>query len=169
LALLAGVLGWCWRHAHRRDDRALARLLTTAGIVVVTGLVTAATTHPSPFGTSAHLFRWLWPVSAFVTFTIVVAVVRALGHRPEQVVALVAVLASTTAVLVAVNLPASNQGISTPPWAIPVARDLTAQMTGLEREGPLFVDVSQLFDPYGPAVMAELSRRDIQFIVRPTW
>ena len=165
LAVVALVLTWCGRDAHRRRDRTAVRLVITAGLVLVAGLVTTGTASPGGLGTSIHLFRWLWPTAAFVWFAVIVTLLRRVGDRPARSLALVVALTLATVVLVGLNLPASDQGVSTPPWAIPVARDLTGHMAVLEGEGPLFVDWQPFIDVYGSAVIAELNRRDIPFVV----
>ena len=126
------------------------------------------------FGVPPHQFRWLWPVSAFITFAIVTLVVRRDWSHPSNPANrfrwnATATLALVTAVVALGNLPTNNQrsGPSHDDWAIPVVRDLNAQMGALEGEGTLLIDVQRIrfAEPYSGPVMAELQRRDIPFVV----
>ena len=68
--------------------------------------------HPlGLFGASSHVYRWLWPLAAFVTFVFVIALVRyALTVvRPVVLVAIFAVVATLFAVW---NIPTTDQGAS---------------------------------------------------------
>ncbi len=68
------------------------------------------------------------------------------------------------------NLPTSDQGTINLPGSIEVVEDLNGQLGPLEGAGPFLVDVPDRFsDPYGSAVMAELQRRDIPFVVQKGW
>ncbi|MGI8796881.1 MAG: hypothetical protein ACR2IR_09935 [Acidimicrobiia bacterium] len=169
LTVLAGVLAWCVWDARRRRDRVSALAVVTAVVALLVGLATAGR-GPFIFEFIApHVLRWLWPIGAFVTFAVVATLARRLGRRPARTSWLVGTFALVTAVFAALNLPSSNQaqGPSADEWSIPVLRDLGRQMTVLEDQGPLLVDLegTGFDDPYGVAVMAELQRRRVSFLV----
>ena len=168
LTVLAAVLGWCVWDAHRRRDRVSVFAVATAVVALLVGLATAGR---GPFiiaFIAPHVLRWLWPVGAFVSFAVVATLARRLGRRPARASWLTGTFALITAVFAALNLPTSNQaqGPSADEWSIPVVRELGRQMTVLEGQGPLLVDLETAFDdPYGVAVMAELQRRGVPFLV----
>jgi hypothetical protein len=102
-------------------------------------------------------------------FAIVASLVRA---RPLQPYAreIVAVLLGATALVAVRNLPftPSANGPQSQSWAIAGVREVRPQLATLEGQGPFLVDglFDVVFDPYGTAVVAELQRRDIPFVVR---
>jgi hypothetical protein len=170
LAVLAALLVWCARATRRRRDREASRAVATAAVALLAGLATAGRVPLGPVGIPPHQFRWLWPLAAFVSFALVATLARWLARGPTRLASLVGAFALATAVLAALNLPTSTQavGVNTPEWSIPVVRELGRQMTALEGKGPLLVDdlVQQAFnDPYGTAVLAELQRRGVPFVV----
>lgn len=164
VAVLAAVL---W-DARRRGDRVAAAAVSTALVAGGGGLLTAWNLPFGFFGVSAHQFRWLWPVAAFVTFALVTWVVRRVSGAGGVRRAVVVLTAVTAAVAVA-NLPTDNQrtGPSRDDWAIPVVRELNRQMGVLEDEGTLLLDPegTQFAEPFTGPVMAELQRRGIPFVV----
>jgi hypothetical protein len=167
--VLAAVLVWCVWDARRRRDRVSSLAVATAVVALVVGLATAGR-GPFIFAFIApHVLRWLWPIGAFVSFAVVVTLARRLGRRPVRASWLSGTFALVTAVFAALNLPTSNQaqGPSADEWSIPVIRELGRQMTVLEGRGPLLVDLegAGFDDPYGVAVMAELQRRGVPFLV----
>ncbi|HEY4396550.1 MAG TPA: hypothetical protein VGO28_02645 [Acidimicrobiia bacterium] len=168
LLVVAVVLGWCWWGARRHHDRVASRILATAGIVLACALVSAGRTPTTVFGTEPHVYRWVWPVAAFVALAVAVAIVRRLARFSLQITGAFAVVAVVFGVL---NLPTSNQGggPNAQQDAIPAAHDLDRKMGALEQDGPLLID--DLFkvvfaDPYGGAIMAELQERGIPFVVQ---
>jgi len=167
LAGLAAVLAWCARDARRRRDRDALRVVATAAVAVVAGLATAGRTPLGVFGLAPHQFRWLWPLAAFVSFAVAATLARRLRREAAPLVGAFALVAVVPAVL---SLPTSSQAVSpnSLQWSIPTVRDLGHQMAALEGEGPLLVDdlfYGRFTDPYGTAVLAELQRRGIPFVV----
>jgi hypothetical protein len=139
----------------------LVRALLTGGVLLALAVLTASRVPEGLFGVPPHQFRFLWPIAAFVTFSVVATGLRA---TPARVA--VPVLAVVTAVVTALGLPATNQGISHRPGAMEVIRDIEPQLSSLEGEGPLVID--QLFDvfgdPYGAAVLLGLRDRGVEFV-----
>jgi len=164
LALLAAVVGWCAWDARRRRDRESSRAVATAVIGLLVGLATTGRTLRSSFGIAAGHFRWLWPLAAFVTFAVVSTLARRLARCPARATSLVGAFALAAVIFAALNLPSSNQGKSTPDWPVAAARDLGRQLAGLEDEGTLLV-LPPFTDHYKTAVLAELQRRGIPFVV----
>ncbi|HUH01493.1 MAG TPA: hypothetical protein VML75_05820, partial [Kofleriaceae bacterium] len=163
LAVLAAVLAVAVRDARRRGDRMNLTMITTAVVALAVALLTAGRAPVNAFGTTAHQFRWLWPLSVFVALLIFTTIVRRLRTRSMAVVVGCALI---TAVFVVWNLPASDQGISAPPESIPVVRDLEGQMRDVDFEGTVLVEGTTRFaDPYSPAVMAALQRQGVEFVV----
>jgi hypothetical protein len=172
LAILAAVLAGCGWDARRRHDRVSMWALATAAVAVAIGLVTAGQGPVTAFGkVTAHTFRWLWPLGAFVFFAVAVSLGRRLARRAvaSAPVALVGVFTLATVAVAALNLPFSDEGggPNSFEYAIPAAGDLAQHMGSLDGQGPLLID--DLFqgafaDPYGGAAAAELQRRGIPFV-----
>lgn len=173
LALLGAALaagGWL---ASRRGSRDAARAAAGAAVAVIAALVTAASVPIGLFGLTPNQFRWLWPIAAFTGFAVLALVGVLAPHLRSVPLSLPLLIACTsaTAVLAALNLgtgPAtpSNSGAR----SMEVAHELNKQLGVLEGRGPVLVRLPPVFnDPYGSAVMAELARRDISFLVVPEW
>lgn len=154
--------------ASRRRDSVAATALATAAVAVVAGLLTAGRAPRGLFGIAPHQFRWLWPVSAFVTLALLVTVARRLSPRPVPVRAAVAGLALATLVFSLLNLPSYNHrvGPSRDVAAIPVIDGLDAEMDALEGQGPVLIDISdEVFaNPYSTPIMHALQRHGIEFV-----
>ena len=163
LAVLVAVLALAIRETRGRADRMNLRMILTAVVALAVALLTAGRAPISTFGTTAHLFRWLWPLSVFVALVVFTTIVRRFG---TQSIAVVAGCALVTAVFAVWNLPTSNQGISTRRESIPIMRDLERQMRDIEFAGTVLVDGRPRFaDPYNPGVMAALQRQGVEFVV----
>jgi hypothetical protein len=173
LAVLATVLVWCAWYARRNKDHQLVGAVVTASVAVVASLGTTA--HVSRFSSLTqfaifvpHTLRFLWPVAAFVFFVVLVTVVSLLRRLRVPVVSLVGGLVIVAVAFAALNLPTgTGTGPNSQEWAIPTLRRLEQQVGVLEHRGPLLVD--DLFNHFGspyPAVLPELQRRGISFVVK---
>ena len=163
LGALLGLAGW---GARRRGDLPAERACTGALVAVVVGLVSASVVPIGVLGVLVHLFRWLWPIVAFVGFALVATLLDTLPKgRPGRVG--IAGLVALTGVVAVLNLPAGPPSLSnSTPEQMRTARELNAGLGAFDDDGPVLVRPPQVFnDPYGPAVMAELARRDIPFVV----
>ena len=170
LVVLAGVLVVCARASWARSDRTAFNAVVTAAFLAVLALATAARTPTPPdgFGTAAYQLRWVWPVAAFVWFAVILTLVRRVSVLPSRKFAAASVLSLVTVLAVVGTVPTSNQGTNVPSRSEPRARALLAQLGPLRGRGPLlFTTFGNVFDPYGPAVVAELRRRGIPFFVSP--
>jgi hypothetical protein len=169
LAILAAVLAGCGWDARRRRDRVSTWALATAAVALAIGLVTAGRGPVTAFGNvTAHTFRWLWPLGAFVFLAVAVSLSRRLARRAVTS-ALVGVFTLATVTVAVLDLPFTAQrgGPNSFEYAIPAARDLARHMGSLDGQGPLLID--DLFhgafaDPYGGAAAAELQHRGIPFV-----
>jgi hypothetical protein len=164
LAALAGVLAGLARGARLRGDRESLALVVVAALLVVLAVVSGVETPSGTHGTIAYQLRWLWPVSAFVSFAVVGAVAgrfasSALAVRRGSLVALAATLA-----FAALNVPASDQGTTAAPTALPVARSLAREVAAADLDGPLLVHCGEgVFDPYCEAVLVVLQDQGVEF------
>jgi hypothetical protein len=168
LVVVGAILAVCAWDARRRHDRESVAALATAAVALGAVILTSGRAPATLFGIAAHQSRWMWPLSAFLWFAVVVTILRRFESRPVPASVLVGGLALVIAVVVALNLPASNQGASSIASAIPVARTLGDQLDDLDVDGTVVVTGSASFaDPYGSAVLAALARNHIDFVVGP--
>ena len=135
LAAVAAVPGWRWHAAQRRSAGEAAVAVVGAGVLIVLSLLPAGGSGPADGAERRR--RWM-AVS----------------------------LAAVTAAVSLANVPASDQGTTAPGWTVPVARRLDDAVAAAGVEGPLLVTCGEhVVDPYCEAVMAELQRRDVPFVV----
>lgn len=167
LLVVAGVLAWCWWGARRGRDRVASRIIMTAAVALVCALISAGRTPTTVFGTEPHVFRWTWPVAAFVVLAIAVALVRRFARLSVAITGGCALVAVTVGIL---NLPTSSQGggPNTQQYAIPAIRGLDRDMGALKKDGPLLIDdpFKAFANPYAAAVLAELQDRNIPFVAK---
>ncbi len=171
LLVIAAIFVICARDARRRRDTEARRAVTTAAIAILVGLYTAGTVPRTVFGVAPHQFRWIWPVAAFMTF----AALATYGARVLQLSSgrragvLVVSFVGITALVAVLNLPTyrAHAGPTADSYAIPVVRDLDSQLGGLKGYGTLLYDFHnvQFAEPYSTAIMAELQRRGVPFVV----
>lgn len=176
LIVLAAVLAWCAWDGRRRHDRVAVWAIGTAAFGLLVALVTAGQGPVTVFGTvTAHTFRWLWPLSAFVFLAVAVTLARRFGRARRGAVgptSLVAGFACVTVVIAGLALPYADEGLGpnseTYAYAPPGIKDLARHMQPVEEEGPLLIDdlfFGPFADPYGWAVAAEVQRRGVDFVV----
>lgn len=171
LGALLTILVWCAWDARRRRDHVAWWAIATAVVALAAALVTAGQGPVTIFGTvTAHTFRWLWPMGAFVFFAVVAANVRRLTGSATVSPRLIGVFVLATVAVAALTVPRADDGLSpnSQQYAIPAIRDLNRHMGALEGQGTLVIDgVHETFaTPYGWAVIAELQRRGIPFVAR---
>jgi hypothetical protein len=156
------------RAVYRSGDRTMVTALAGALVLVVTALVTAKLTPAAPeLGSTAVRMRWLWPVGTFLAFALAGSVLRFVVRlKPGWLRWLVLWAAGGTAWLVGFTIPVSNQGTVASDAATGLARDLARDLPVAELPSPLLVDCRErVGEPYCEAVMAELQRRDVDFVV----
>jgi hypothetical protein len=169
LAVLGGVLGAALVGARRRGDRPGADGAVVACVALGAAWLTAVRLPLGLLGVQPHQLRWLWPVAAFVTFALLVQGVRWCSGRPGRAWRAAVGLTAATVAVAALSLPGHNPG-SGPAGdtdATPTFRQLREQMAVLEDEGQLQLDLRgiRFAEPYSGAVMVELQRRGIPFVV----
>ena len=72
----------CSDRALLRRSPERTRAIATAGVLIAAGLVTAGRMPLGVFGfVTSHTFRWLWPLSAFVSLAVGMAIARPLKRR----------------------------------------------------------------------------------------
>ena len=173
LGAVGGLLWWCLRRARRSTGATGATAateatgatavsgLTMAAVVLVVTLITANQTPSTPAGTVAYQLRWLWPVAFFVWLAVVSYGLRRRTDRRLSVGLLAATVAFS-----ALNIAWTNQGTSVPEASMPVARDLVRALDDAEIQGPVLVDTNEsLWDGYTEAVLFELQREGIEFVI----
>lgn len=170
LVLLGAGLALLTWAAVRRRDRVCVAVLGTAAVVLVGALLTAGRVPPvaplrTSFGVAPHHIMWMWVIHAYLALALAVTAFRLLDHRAVRTGVLVGAMTVTTVVIAAANLPTADQGAVGPPEAFPVSRALGDGLADLDREEPVLVRAPGGFDPYGPAVIAELQERGIPFVV----
>jgi hypothetical protein len=167
LLIVAALLALIARTAFRNTRDVAGTAAATGLVALLAGVVTAGRILVGLFGLiSSHVFRWLWPLAAFVTFVFLVAVVQYLQRRvrPAAIVAGFAVIA---VVFMALNLPTTDQNPDGTTSSIPVARDIGKQLSVLRGKGPLAVDTAHVTfeDVYPSYVLAALQHYGIDFKV----
>jgi len=168
LAVLVALISLAAWAGIRARDRTVVAAAALAGTLLAAALVTAVQTPTGQFGTVAYQARWLWPVGAFITFALLVAVLRLWRPRPAPVRAWwpAAAFAALAVVAAAATLPAANNGTTAPPSTYPVARELTTAVARADLPPRVEVACREgVFDPYCEAVMAQLQDRGTGFTV----
>jgi hypothetical protein len=167
IGIVVALLGIVVLLARRRRDRHVVTLAILAAVALAFGWYTIAQITTLVVGVSSHTFRILWSVAAFVTFALLLGVVRALRASAMRYVMPIA--AAGILVVSVANLPAaaSSGGAQVDAWAMPVVRDIDRQLGALAPDAPILADWPGIgfADPYSFSFTAELRRRDIPFVV----
>ena len=117
-----------------------------------------------------HTFRALWAIGPFTVFAVAAALVGARSDAPLRTRPVVFTSATVAFVVGVLALPATNygDGPNSQAWAVGPARSLSAQLESLEGQGPFLVDdlfTARFAEPYSGALVAELQRRNVPFVV----
>jgi hypothetical protein len=172
LAFVGAALAWCAWDARRRHDTPLGRAVATTFIALGVGLLTAGRAPLGPVAflrISPHLFRWLWPLAVFLTFTFATTLLLRFARDARATRLLVGGSSLVTMAFAGLNLPTSTAGTSQDNAVIPAVRELTGRISRADLEGPLLADdLYQLGfgDAWGPPVLAAIQRRGISFVLR---
>jgi len=158
-AALAALAAW---QAWRERSRAWASALGVAALAVAATFVTLSLLPINEaFGIGAHQVRPVWPVVLFGTAVVAATLLR--RWRRADVV-----LPAFAVVLAVLAVPAHNPrtGPSADAAAIPIVRDLVAQMDEIDSAGLVYVDLTTLrfAEPYSTPVLLELQRRGVEFV-----
>ena len=161
LAAVALVLAACWFGARRRRDAVARTGLVVAGVAMAFGIAAVVTQPLSGVGLTGHQLRYLWPIGAFATAMVLLAIT---ARRAALAAPLLAIV-----VLSVLNLPASSStvGPANDTDVMPVVRDLASQLDDLDVDEPLLYDTSgiRFAEPWTSAIMAALVERGIDFEV----
>jgi hypothetical protein len=168
LASLLAQLGLFLRASHSTGDRTAVTALAAGLVLVVAALVTAKLTPATPEpGSTAARVRWLWPVGTFLAFALAGAALRFVVRlKPGWYRPLVLWAAGGTAWLVGFTIPVSNQGTVASDASARLARHVVDDLSAAELPRPLLVECRERVGaPYCEAVLAELRRHDVDFVV----
>jgi len=166
LALVVVVLVGATVWARRGRGRAAFAAPLTALVALGAGVVTAARTPIGVLGPVVGNVRWLWPVTAFTIFALVLGVVGARRTSvPGHSVGVVA--GAVLVALTVVNLPPSYDFPITASdrERRPVLVDLLSQLRTADITGPVLIDRSRgaFTEPYSFPVLGVLQDRGIEF------
>ena len=171
LLALGAILAASAVYARRNDDAVARNAVATAALAVVCALITATLMPETLFGSvTPHTFRALWAIGPFTVFAVAAALVGARSDAPLRTRPVVFTSATVAFVVGVLALPATNygDGPNSQAWAVGPARSLSAQLGSLEGQGPFLVDdlfTARFAEPYSGALVAELQRRNVPFVV----
>jgi hypothetical protein len=153
---------------HRRVDRAMVAGAVIGVVAVVVAVLSLARLPVDAFGFTAHKARWLWPIGAYLTAFVLVALLRLEVPRNHRQAVVSACLAGGVALVATV--PTSYQLVSPSQYEVgsqDAARALREAVAGLEGRGVVFLDLSRRSfpDPYNDTIAAEMAARGIPFRV----
>jgi hypothetical protein len=156
------------RHIGCRPLATMARFTTVA---LVAGLFTLASSPINITGFAVHGMRWLWPIAALGTATLLYGVLVMVRSGPgwARVGAPAAVLG--LALVVAASNLATYRSQSWGPvltaHELLAAQELVAGLDAIEGRGTVLVDVSgvRYGEPYTGLILAELQDRGIPFVL----
>ena len=167
VAVLAVVIaaGWYQRSRPLLTLGVLAASALTAALISMVLLPFIVLVPSGVLGVSPHQMRWLWPISALVLLTPLVAVAE---WAPVRRVVVPVGLAAT-AVLSVLNLPtqAAPEGPTADRRYTETTRALVDQLSSYRPAGPVLFDASVLrfAEAYSGPVLAELGRQGVDVVV----
>jgi hypothetical protein len=160
LAILAVVLTGLAIVTRRRGDRMGAAAVAVSVASLIGAVLTTATMPIGILGITPHQLRWLWPISLFVTFTILVVLTRMVRREVAIGATLVAVVVLSVAAIPRAE-PAGGPAQSA--LAIPLLSDIAEQLREAGIEGPVVFDpgIERFAEPYTATVQDQLDRLGI--------
>lgn len=165
VALMVGVAV-----AGRRWSRpGLAAMGAVTALSLVGGVAALAVTPVNAIGVSSHQMRWLWPLGALASATLLTAVVVGASRWPggaRWAVAAVGGLAVLAAVATVPTHVAASGGPDSETAARPAADELVDDLGDLRGRGTVLFDPLALRfgEPYSGRVFAELQHLGIPFV-----
>jgi hypothetical protein len=155
--------------AWRRRDRPVAVAVVVVAVALVVAVLSLAISPFGPLGLTPHQMRWLWSIAAFVTWVVLVGVLRAVAHRRKVASvgdAALALLIAAAAVA-AVPFYAQAAGPATFQDQLPTGRMLADQLETYRPAGSVVVIASDLrfTESYSTVVMSVLQREGVDFRV----
>ena len=171
LVVLVAVLIAAFVLTRRSGDEITPPGVVLIGVALLVALFTAVITPVDPvFGVVAHKVRWLWALGAFIAAVLVGALLQAAARRSTVTATRASWVAVAVGVVVSLLTIPTYRVVAGPvdqPEAWAGAEALREQLGPLEGTGTVFVDLEGIVfaEPYSWALMAELARRDIPFLV----
>lgn len=167
VAALGVVLGSV---ARRAGDRTSVIGLVTVVFAVGLAFLSVAQAR-SAFGLiTASYVRWLWPISLLAWTALAGTAVRALQRTPwlragrRRTSSIAVGLAALAVVVSALAVRTADHGTASAPWAVGATRTLSRQtIPRLRGRGSVLVRMQAV--PVGPALLFELQRHGIDFVV----
>ena len=163
LLVVVAILGIGWWFARSEDDRPAAAIAVLGVFAIAVAWLAGATqARGEPFGLVEGNYRWLWPISVFVTMALAVLALRLWGHRSAAVPAAVATLVLVVAALVPAQR--SEVLVTDEPLRATTAA-LVRELDALDGLGPVVVERGGVFfgEPYTYALLVGLQDRGIDF------
>lgn len=147
----------------------LTAMGSVAALSLVGGVVALTVTPLNAIGVSPHQLRWLWPLGALVSATLLTAILAGASRWPAwgpRAVTAVGGLALVAAVATLPTYVATSGGPDSDIAARPAAEELVDGMGALRGRGTvLFEPLALRFgEPYSGRVFAELRHLDIPFV-----
>ncbi len=170
VAFAVVVAAVTWLAARRRDRQAVAGIATAVCALGI-AFVTVTRSPVDGFGLlSPYRTRFLWPVAAFATLVVVVALARRFLHDARSRTIAVGVLTAVTAGVAIANVPAywAPGGTHEPPFAPGVMRDLRQQLADVGEDERVRFDWegdSFNYQYWAAGVVADLTDRGVRFTV----
>jgi hypothetical protein len=171
LSLTVVVLAGLVLAGRRTGCRPLATMAVVAVAALVTGLVTLASSPVNITGVAVHGMRWLWPIAALVTATVLYGVLVLLRSGPGVARVGAPALVLGLALAVAAGNLATYHSRSWGPVLtapeLPAAQELAAGLDAIEGRGTVLVDVAgvRYGEPYTGLLLAEMQDRGIPFVL----
>jgi hypothetical protein len=156
------------RHAGCRPLSTMARYTAVA---LGAGLLTLATAPINITGVAVHGMRWLWPIAALATATVLYGVLVMVRSGPGWARVGAPALVLCLALAVAVSNLATYRSQSWGPvltaHELPAAQELAAGLDAIEGRGTVLVDVAgvRYGEPYTGLLLAEMQDRGIPFVL----
>jgi hypothetical protein len=135
------------------------------------GLLTLATSPVNITGLAVHGMRWLWPIAALATATVLYGVLVLVRSGPGWARVGAPALVLCLALAVAASNLATYRSQSWGPvltaHELPAAQELAAGLDAVEGRGTVLVDVAgvRYGEPYTGLLLAEMQDRGIPFVL----
>jgi hypothetical protein len=170
LAAVAVVLVGLAVVARRLTDPHLTAMVRVSTIALAAGLVALAWSPVNITGLAVHGMRWLWPVAALATATVLTCLLAGLRTRPAWARRATTAGVALALVTALANLPTHTSRSWGPALLapdLPAAQELVAGLDALEDRGTVLFDPTGLRygEPYSGLVLAEMQDRGISFVV----
>ena len=184
LAVLAVLAAWCVRSSGRTGFKGAKPMLLVGRGRIRRCSHHGGTVPPDAFGVSVYRYRYLWPLGAFVSATFAAPVLQTVksltlpGHWGRGAGGLATgrvatpVIVAFAAVFACLTVPTHSwsEGDFTRRDVWPVTAALRSQLAAVEHVGTVLVETEHVPFPdyFSWAIMAELDRQGVEFVVDTT-